>query len=83
MYDIKRIIIGISGGIAAYKIPQLIRLFKKQNIEVKVVATYSALKFVTPITLETLSGNPVYYEMFSNINEYTTEHISITDWADL
>ena len=82
MYDIKRIIIGISGGIAAYKIPQLIRLFKKQNIEVKVVATSSALKFVTPITLETLSGNPVYYEMFSNINEYTTEHISITDWAD-
>jgi len=78
----KRIIIGISSGIAAYKIPSLIRLFKKANVEVKVVLTKNALNFVTPLTLETLSQNKVYTDVFGNIEEYTTQHITLSDWAD-
>ncbi len=78
-----RILIGISGGIAAYKIPSLIRLLKKTGAEVKVVITQSGLEFVTQKTLETLTQNNIYFDMFSSDNEYSTEHIALTDWADL
>ena len=60
----KTIILGISGGIAAYKSAELIRLFKKEGAEVWVVMTKSAKEFVSPLTFETLSGNPVYSDMF-------------------
>ncbi len=79
----KKIIIGITGGIAAYKVPQLIRLFVKNGAEVKVVATRNALQFVTPLTLETVSGNAVYSDVFATKNEYSTEHIALADWADM
>jgi phosphopantothenoylcysteine decarboxylase/phosphopantothenate--cysteine ligase len=79
----KKIIVGITGGIAAYKIPQLIRLFTKNGDEVKVVATKNALQFVTPLTLETVSGNAVYSDVFTPKNEYSTEHIALADWADM
>lgn len=75
------IVIAISGGIAAYKIPFLIRLFKKAGHEVKVVVSKNALNFVTETTLQTLSDNPVYSDMFIG-NKDMTEHISISDWAD-
>ena len=55
----KNILIGITGGIAAYKICELIRLFKKNRANIKVVVTQSALEFVTKLTLETLSQEPV------------------------
>ena len=79
----KKIIVGITGGIAAYKIPQLIRLFAKNGDEVKVVATKNALQFVTELTLETVSGNAVYSDVFAPRNEYSTEHIALADWADM
>jgi len=79
----KKIIVGITGGIAAYKIPQLIRLFAKNGDEVKVVATKNALQFVTELTLETVSGNAVYSDVFAPHNEYSTEHIALADWADM
>lgn len=79
----KHIVVGISGGIAAYKIPELIRLLKKAGAEVKVTTTKHALEFVTPLVLETLSGNKVYTELFATGNDHTTEHISLPDWADL
>lgn len=82
MSGLKHIIVGISGGIAAYKIPMLIRLFRKNNIDVKVVSTKNALEFVTPLTLQTLSENTVYFDVFSGDEEYSTAHISITDRAD-
>jgi phosphopantothenoylcysteine decarboxylase / phosphopantothenate---cysteine ligase len=82
MSDLKHIILGISGGIAAYKIPSLIRLFRKTGVQVKVVCTKSALEFVTPLTLETLSGEKIYCDVFGQTEEYTTGHISITDKAD-
>lgn len=79
----KRILVGISGGIAAYKIPELIRLLKKAGAEVCVTTTRNALEFVTPLVLETLSGNKVYTDVFATGNDHTTEHISLPDWADM
>lgn len=79
----KHILVGISGGIAAYKIPELIRLLKKAGAEVQVATTKHALEFVTCLTLQTVSGHKVYSDVFAAINEHSTEHISLPDWADL
>ena len=79
----KHILIGISGGIAAYKIPELIRLLKKAGADVQVTTTKNALEFVTSLTLQTVSGHKVYSDVFAAINEHSTEHISLPDWADL
>lgn len=78
----KKILIGISGGIAAYKTPLLIRELIKRGCKIKVVATDNALEFVTLTTLRTLSQHNVYIDVFSAEGEYSTEHISLTDWAD-
>ena len=75
--------VGISGGIAAYKIPELIRLLRKAGANVKVTTTKNALEFVTSLTLQTVSGHKVYSDVFAAINEHSTEHISLPDWADL
>lgn len=77
----KNIVIGITGGIAAYKSLFLIRLFKAHNYNVKVITTQSALQFVTPLTIETLSQNKLYYNLFEE-HEVDVEHISLADWAD-
>ncbi|MCX6308103.1 MAG: bifunctional phosphopantothenoylcysteine decarboxylase/phosphopantothenate--cysteine ligase CoaBC [Bacteroidia bacterium] len=79
----KRILLGISGGIAAYKTPELIRLFVKAGAEVKVIATQHAFEFVTRLTLQTVSKNAVYSNTFEESNEYSTEHIALNDWADI
>jgi phosphopantothenoylcysteine decarboxylase/phosphopantothenate--cysteine ligase len=78
----KHIIIGISGGIAAYKTLSLIRLLVKNGAEVKVVTTQNALHFVTKLSLQTLSKNKIYDDVFAEINDFSTEHISLSDWAD-
>ena len=59
----KHILLGVSGGIAAYKSAELVRLFKKQGAEVQVVMTKSAMQFVSPLTFQALSGNPVHSEL--------------------
>ena len=82
MLENKTIIIGITGGIAAYKVCSLIRLYKKAKANVKVVVTPSALNFVTKLTLQTLSNNEVYVDNFK-IDEYKPEHISLCDEADI
>ena len=79
----KNIILGISGGIAAYKSVILLRLLIKSGANVRIVVTKNALEFVTRVTLETLSKNKVYSEVFAEGNDYTTEHVSLTDWGDL
>ena len=79
----KRILVGVSGGIAAYKIPMLVRLLTKERNEVKVVATDNALNFVSELTLQTLSKHKVYTDMFLPYEESTTEHISLSEWADV
>ena len=79
----KKVILGISGGIAAYKAAFLIRLFKKSGAEVKVVGTKHAFEFITRVTLESLSENKVYDQVFGEQNDYTTEHVALTDWGDV
>lgn len=79
----KNILIGISGGIAAYKIPYLIRLFKKADADVKILMTPNAAEFVGPITLSTLSGNPVYIEPFDKVSGEWNSHIELAEWADI
>ena len=78
----KNIIVGISGGIAAYKTLSLIRLLVKNGACVKTVITPNALHFITKLSLQTLSKNKVYDSVFSEINDYSTEHIALADWAD-
>ena len=78
----KHILVGISGGIAAYKIPELIRSLVKAGAEVRVATTRHALEFVTELTLQTVSGSRVYSDVFATINEHATEHISLPDWCD-
>jgi phosphopantothenoylcysteine decarboxylase/phosphopantothenate--cysteine ligase len=80
--DKKHIVIGITGGIAAYKALSLIRLFKQAEYDVRVVATKNALEFVTPLTIETLSQNSLYHEMFGPSPKRSVDHIAIADWAD-
>ena len=75
-----RIIVGITGGIAAYKAPELVRLLKKQGHEVRCAATEHALQFITRVTLETVSGAPLYSDLFASGR---TEHISHKDWGEI
>ena len=80
----KNILLGVCGGIAAYKIPLLIRLLKKQGANVRVVVTRAATRFVTELTLSTLSQEPVYQDIFpdcSSTDEWT-RHIALGEWAD-
>lgn len=76
MLENKNILIGITGGISAYKVCTLIRLFRKAKANVRVVVTPNALNFVTKLTLQTLSNNEVYLDNFE-IEEYKPEHISL------
>lgn len=78
----KNILIGITGGIAAYKICELIRMYKRENANIKVVCTPNALNFVTKLTLQSLSQNNVAVEQFE-ISDFKPEHISYADEADI
>jgi len=75
-----KIVVGITGGIAAYKAPELVRQLVKAGNEVRCAATGHALQFVTRVTLETVSGNPLYHDLFASGG---TEHISLKDWGDM
>ncbi len=78
----KKIIIGITGGIAAYKIPFLVRELKNYGAEVKVVITESGEQFVSKLVLETLSGNRVVTSLFEDGTNQKVEHIALADWCD-
>ena len=78
----KNILIGITGGIAAYKICELIRMYKRNNANVRVVCTPNALNFVSKLTLQNLSENEVGVDEFY-IEKYKPEHISYADEADV
>jgi phosphopantothenoylcysteine decarboxylase/phosphopantothenate--cysteine ligase len=79
----KKIILAISASIAAYKAAFLLRLLVKQGAEVKVILTPSAQDFVTPLTLSTLSKNPVFSNFVLNENGEWTNHVELGLWADL
>ena len=77
-----QIVIGVTGSIAAYKACELVRCFVKAGDEVRVVMTEAATKFVTPLTFQTLSRNPVGVDPFALPAEWKPEHISLADAAD-
>ena len=79
----KKIILIIGGGIAAYKSLDLIRLLKKQECEIKVVLTESGKKFVTPLSVTSLSQNKIYQDIFDSDNEAEMDHISLSRWSDI
>ena len=81
----KNILVGVSGGIAAYKIPLLIRQLIKLNCKVKVVMTPSSKEFVTPLTLSTVSNNDVFSEFTTqkNNNPSWNNHVELAEWADI
>ncbi|MFQ5513061.1 MAG: bifunctional phosphopantothenoylcysteine decarboxylase/phosphopantothenate--cysteine ligase CoaBC [Myxococcota bacterium] len=79
----RRVLLGVSGGIAAYKTGELIRRLRGAGHDVRVVATPNALRFVSALTLQTLSGHPVRSELFSPGEESEISHIELADWAEV
>ncbi|MEA3453893.1 MAG: bifunctional phosphopantothenoylcysteine decarboxylase/phosphopantothenate--cysteine ligase CoaBC [Candidatus Caldatribacteriota bacterium] len=79
----KKIILGVTGSIAAYKAAEIVNLLKKRKAEVFVIMTESATKFIQPLTFSTLSGNSVIDNLFSTDDKIVIKHISLAEWADL
>ena len=79
----KRIILGITGGIAAYKSAELTRFYKSAGAEVRIVMTDAATAFITPLTLQALSGNPVHTTLLDPEAEAGMGHIELARWADI
>ena len=77
----KKIVVGVTGGIAAYKACELVSRLKKRGAQVRVVLTEHACQFVQPLTFETLSGNPAYTDSFDR--KYEIGHVALAKWADL
>ncbi len=81
--DSRRIVLAVTGGIAAYKAPELVRQLKKAGHEVRCAMTRSAAEFVSPLVLQTLSGQPVRRHLFDPGEESEIDHIGLADWAEL
>jgi len=79
----RRILLAVSGGLAAYKIPELVRLLRREGHEVRCIATEAALEFVTPLVLQTLTGLPVRTRLFDASEEGQIDHIALADRAEL
>ncbi|GAG73237.1 unnamed protein product, partial [marine sediment metagenome] len=79
----KKILLGVTGSIAAYKAAEIVSLLKKKGAEVFVIMTESATKFIQPLTFSTLSGNPTIDNLFSTNDKIVVKHISLAQWADL
>ena len=79
----KKILLIIGGGISAYKTLDLIRLLKKNNVEIKTVLTKSGKNFITPLSVTALTKNKVYEDIFDVKNESEIDHISLSRWADI
>jgi phosphopantothenoylcysteine decarboxylase / phosphopantothenate---cysteine ligase len=85
MYQLngKRLLLGVTGGIAAYKSAVLLRLLQKNGADVRVVMTHSATEFITPLTFQALSGRPVHTELLDLATESAMGHIEMARWADM
>ncbi len=83
MLDGKKVLVGVTGGIAVYKAVDIVSRLKKLGAEVNVIMTQAATEFVTPLTFQSLSHNPVTVDMFGKANYWDVEHISLADKADL
>ena len=78
-----RVLVGVSGGIAAYKACELVRLLRSKGHEVRVAATPNALRFVSALTLQALSGTSVRSDLFSLTEESEISHIDLADWPEV
>ena len=83
MLENKNILLGVTGGIAAYKIANLASMLKKQKANVRVIMTKNACQFITPITFETLTAQKVYTDTFDRDFEFKVDHIELGKWADV
>ena len=83
MFEGKNVLIGISGGIAAYKTAQLVSALSKTGADVEVIMTENAAKFISPLTFETLTGNKCYTDTFDRDFEFDVEHIALAKKADV
>jgi phosphopantothenoylcysteine decarboxylase/phosphopantothenate--cysteine ligase len=79
----KRIVLGVGGGIAAYKSAELVRRLRDQGADVHVVMTHGGREFITPLTLQALSGHPVHLDLLDPAAEAAMGHIELAKWADL
>ncbi|EFK39765.1 phosphopantothenoylcysteine decarboxylase/phosphopantothenate--cysteine ligase, partial [Peptoniphilus sp. oral taxon 836 str. F0141] len=79
----KKILLGVTGGIAAYKSPSICSILRKQGAEVKVIMTEAAKKFISPLTMQTMSGNICYDQLFNQLTNMDVGHISLAKWADI
>lgn len=79
----RNVLLGVSGGIAAYKSAELIRQLQERGASVRVIMTHGAQEFITPLTLQALSGNPVHTELLDERAELGMGHIELARWADL
>lgn len=83
MREKKRVLVGVTGGIAVYKALDIISALKKHNVEIKVIMTESAQQFVTPLAFQSLSQNMVITDMFAEPKAWEIQHISLAQWADI
>ncbi len=79
----KTVLVGVTGGIACYKAVEVVNDLHKKGYDVHVIMTRNALEFVTPLTFQTLSHNPVITDMFDKVDKWDTEHISLAKAADV
>ena len=79
----KKVLLGIGGGIAAYKSADLIRRLKERGADVRVIMTQSAMEFITPLTIQALSGHPVASDLLDPAAEAAMGHIELARWADV
>ena len=79
----KRILLGVTGGIAAYKSADLLRRLQDKGAEVRVIMTRGAQEFITPLTMQALSGHPVHLDLLDTETESAMGHIELARWADL
>ena len=81
--DGRKILLGVTGGIACYKAADLTSALVQHGAQVSVVMTENAQEFVTPLTFQALSGRRVYTDLFIDADAHSSEHIALTDWADM
>lgn len=78
----KNILLGVTGGIACYKSLEICSRLSKKGANIKVIMTDAAREFVTPLSFQTMSSNPVYIDMFKELEHVEVEHIALAKWAD-
>lgn len=78
----KNLVLGVTGGVAAYKAVELVSALRKKDINVDVIMTKNAAEFVTPLTFRSISGNDVIYDMFNEPRSWEIQHISLAKKAD-